>query len=103
MRVLENDPCSYCGGSGGEIDHIVPLAKGGTHSIDNLTGACKSCNSSKHITNLLLFMLRQAQNNTLLVSTNLVNLIQFSDRLDVEHLTALTQRALTAAKAAKTS
>jgi len=41
----------------------------------------------------------RAQNNTLLVSTNLVNLIQFSDRLDVEHLTALQQQAAVAAKA----
>lgn len=42
----------------------------------------------------------KAQNNTLLVSTNLVNLIQFSDRLDVEHLTALSQQTSGTAKAA---
>jgi len=63
MRVLECDPCVYCGGPGGEIDHIVALARGGNHSVDNLTGACKSCNSSKQTAGLLRFMLRQAQNN----------------------------------------
>lgn len=29
------------------IEHIIPLAKGGPHSAENLTLACKSCNSSK--------------------------------------------------------
>lgn len=30
------------------IDHVVPLARGGTHTADNLRVACKSCNSRKH-------------------------------------------------------
>jgi 5-methylcytosine-specific restriction endonuclease McrA len=60
MRVVERDPCAYCGNPGGEVDHIVALATGGTHSVDNLTGACKSCNSGKHTADLLRFMLRKA-------------------------------------------
>jgi len=40
----------------------------------------------------------RSQNNTLLVSANAVNLIQFSDRLDVEHLIAIQQQAARAAK-----
>lgn len=29
------------------LDHVVPLAKGGSHTADNLRVACRSCNSSK--------------------------------------------------------
>lgn len=45
---LLNGPCFYCG-SKGEItlDHIIPLIKGGDHSVGNLVGACKACNSHK--------------------------------------------------------
>lgn len=42
--------CVYCGGKRrlGQ-DHIVPLAKGGTHSPDNVVPACLSCNVRKGI------------------------------------------------------
>lgn len=30
-----------------QVDHVVPLAKGGTHTIDNVRIACKHCNLSK--------------------------------------------------------
>ena len=39
--------CAYCGAPSEHIDHIIPLSRGGRHSIGNLTGACKSCNLSK--------------------------------------------------------
>lgn len=41
--------CAYCG-SGGKLtqDHIIPLARGGRHSIGNLIPACGRCNSSKN-------------------------------------------------------
>lgn len=30
------------------FDHITPLAKGGTHTLDNLCVSCAPCNMSKH-------------------------------------------------------
>lgn len=40
--------CSYCGTSGPlTMDHVIPISRGGTHSIGNLVPACAKCNSSK--------------------------------------------------------
>lgn len=57
IRVLLRDPCSYCGGKGGSIDHIVPVDAGGTNDWWNLTSACLSCNSRKRTRTLLHFLL----------------------------------------------
>jgi 5-methylcytosine-specific restriction endonuclease McrA len=54
--ALRGDPCSYCGGPGGGADHIVPLAAGGADDLENLTGACSKCNSSKRDRPLLTWM-----------------------------------------------
>jgi 5-methylcytosine-specific restriction endonuclease McrA len=40
--------CAYCGDAATERDHIVPLARGGTHTLDNLVPACGPCNRVKH-------------------------------------------------------
>jgi len=45
--------CWYCGACVGDsitIDHVVPLARGGSGSRENLVPACKPCNSSKNAT-----------------------------------------------------
>lgn len=40
--------CTYCGSKEKlSLDHVVALAAGGVHTQENLTVACKSCNSSK--------------------------------------------------------
>ena len=49
--------CSYCGNFGTEtkdkenntweIDHIIPVSRGGTNDLHNLTKACQNCNKSK--------------------------------------------------------
>ena len=49
-RELE-DKCYYCGvelAGGGEIDHKLPVSRGGTNWPDNLTLACTKCNRDKH-------------------------------------------------------
>jgi 5-methylcytosine-specific restriction endonuclease McrA len=40
--------CFYCGSAEPmTIDHIIPLARGGRHTIGNVIPACLSCNCSK--------------------------------------------------------
>lgn len=39
--------CVYCGGPFEEIDHCVPLARGGLHELVNLRPSCSPCNRSK--------------------------------------------------------
>jgi hypothetical protein len=41
--------CAYCEDTDGpfQIDHIVPVTRGGSNEIGNLCVACKPCNSSK--------------------------------------------------------
>ncbi len=39
--------CQYCGSAAESIDHVIPRAKGGTHSWDNVVAACRPCNVRK--------------------------------------------------------
>ncbi len=39
--------CAYCDAPATEIDHIVPVTRGGGHTYLNVLPACKPCNSSK--------------------------------------------------------
>ena len=49
VRQLKSKPCYLCGvAKSTTVDHIVPLVRDGRHSIGNLLGACRPCNSSKH-------------------------------------------------------
>lgn len=48
LQKLMKGPCVSCGSTERiNIDHIIPIARGGAHSIGNLQPLCKSCNSSK--------------------------------------------------------
>lgn len=57
------------------VDHITPLAKGGTNDISNLQSACKTCNHIKQdilpqdliskLTQIILYQLRTQYNDTL--------------------------------------
>lgn len=49
--LLQPKECLWCGkdcGSRFEIDHVVPLSRGGRHELVNLCISCKKCNLSKH-------------------------------------------------------
>lgn len=60
VRLILNEPCSYCGSPGKAIDHIVPVSKGGDGDWTNLASACTPCNSSKRDRSLLEFLLMQS-------------------------------------------
>lgn len=53
FEVFKRDSfaCQYCGAKSPdavlEVDHITPVANGGTNDILNLVTACRSCNSGK--------------------------------------------------------
>jgi 5-methylcytosine-specific restriction endonuclease McrA len=50
--------CSWCGKTDTqtmEVDHIIPLSKGGTNTIENMVWACRSCNSKKSASNPVSF------------------------------------------------
>jgi len=52
-RVKEFDnTCAYCGESPEEgelleIEHLIPLSRGGYHRLENVVPACPSCNKRK--------------------------------------------------------
>ena len=66
--------CCECGASKNEtsleIDHILPVAKGGTNDIDNLQTLCRECNRMKHTDEWV------GGENTLEVSVNELNSIK---------------------------
>ena len=53
FEVFKRDKfvCQYCGVCGPnvelEVDHIIPVSRGGTDDIDNLKTACFKCNRGK--------------------------------------------------------
>jgi len=49
--------CVYCGSAENlTLDHIVPVARGGTHTENNLVTACLHCNISKGMKPLIVWL-----------------------------------------------
>jgi 5-methylcytosine-specific restriction endonuclease McrA len=48
LKRIYLSSCFYCGAKENITqDHVVPIHRGGQHSIGNLIAACQKCNSSK--------------------------------------------------------
>jgi 5-methylcytosine-specific restriction endonuclease McrA len=57
IAALQRSPCHYCGATTNvvqgvvrcmEIDHVIPVSKGGKTEINNVVPACRTCNAKKH-------------------------------------------------------
>jgi len=44
IRKMRLEPCHYCGGPGGTIDHVIPRSRGGRTNAQNCVPACATCN-----------------------------------------------------------
>lgn len=54
LKEKQNHSCAYCKSdldysspNQVHLDHVIPLSKGGTHTIENVVWSCRSCNSAK--------------------------------------------------------
>lgn len=60
--------CCYCGAIAAlHMDHLIPRAKGGADSADNLVWSCQSCNSSKRDRDVLRWLESRQQNPSILL------------------------------------
>ena len=70
-----DEPCAYCRGKGGSIDHIVPTSRGGEFFWQNYASACKECNSRKSDAPMMLFIVRRGG-----LGSGLGSVRKFTDR-----------------------
>lgn len=48
VAAIYEEACVWCGATDNiHVDHIIPLSKGGAHSVENLQALCSSCNQKK--------------------------------------------------------
>lgn len=60
LKKLYNSSCIVCGDTNDiEADHIIPIARGGTHSEGNLQPLCGICNPSKGISFMMEWRMRR--------------------------------------------
>ena len=49
LMVRDGGRCRYCGNPADAIDHVVPIALGGSNRVRNLVMSCTGCNSRKGV------------------------------------------------------
>lgn len=48
LKALYASACAFCGSKDDiTMDHIIPISRGGNHSIGNIQPLCRKCNSRK--------------------------------------------------------
>ncbi len=67
-KIAHATTCCYCGrASKLSLDHLIPQLKGGADAADNITYACRSCNSSKGPKDMVLWLVSKHRFPAILV------------------------------------
>lgn len=78
--------CVYCGAEESEktgtmqLEHVIPISKGGRHHVSNLVTSCKSCNSKKKDSPLIEFYRSHEPFNGLRLDAVIIHVAYFSKR-----------------------
>lgn len=65
IQKILNSSCIFCGTVENiTVEHLIPLSRGGRHSVGNLAPSCKSCNSSKGTRTVMEFRLNRKRQNS---------------------------------------
>lgn len=66
LFIRQKGLCAYCMlplGDDRELDHMTPIAKGGSNSIANLAFACSQCNKEKHAKTAFEYLVWRAKHS----------------------------------------
>ena len=67
-KIAHAGTCSYCGRSTSlSLDHLIPQLQGGPDAADNITYACRSCNSSKGSKDMMMWLVSKNRYPAVLV------------------------------------
>lgn len=59
IKDRDQGVCCFCFGSGGTVEHLTPITRGGDNNYNNLITLCSSCNSSKNNQTFLEWLFEQ--------------------------------------------
>ena len=65
LKARYRNWCAYCGVFSKRLhkEHVIPLERGGRHSIGNILPACPTCNFSKHDSYVVEWRMRLIRKN----------------------------------------